>query len=226
MSEDLREWWVDYLRSHAGHYANLLALVERCGEIRGLLDVGNFPGHFTILMRARGLDVAGIDIEPGRAGDLWARHDIDERQSDIEVDVFPFGDASFDVVVLGEVLEHLRVNPLHALRECLRVLRPGGHLVLSVPYVSPRHRLRFALGREYQGDIVEAFRKLETMGHMGHFRLYTRSEVLKLLAYAGFRPQSSRIAGELPGGRWRFVRYLGPLGDRFRSHLYTLAQRP
>lgn len=57
----------------------------------------------------------------------------------------PFGNASFDVVLLTEVLEHL---PHHfgILPEVARVLRPGGHLVFSTPNIFRLHsRLQFFL---------------------------------------------------------------------------------
>jgi ubiquinone/menaquinone biosynthesis C-methylase UbiE len=46
----------------------------------------------------------------------------------------PFGDASVDAVVLSEVLEHV-AEPAEALREIHRILRPGGRLVGSVPFL-------------------------------------------------------------------------------------------
>lgn len=46
----------------------------------------------------------------------------------------PLDDACVDTVVLSDVLEHL-YQPLHALAEIHRVLRPGGKLVLNVPFM-------------------------------------------------------------------------------------------
>lgn len=223
--EDRRTRWTAYLANHTPRYLDLLSLLSECPQARSLLDVGNWPGQFTVLARELGLDAAGLDIDPDRVGELWAHHGVVQRQADIEVDAFPFEQASFDVVVLAEVLEHLRVNPLHALRECHRVLRRGGHLIVSVPNVSLRHRLKFLVGRDYQGDIVAAFQQLEVSGHMGHFRLYTHREIIQMLEYARFRPRLMRLAGGLPTGRWGVVRYLGPARDHFRSHFYVLAER-
>src|SRR5438874_2506316 len=50
----------------------------------------------------------------------------------------PFCNETFDTVVSTEVLEHVP-DPLRALREMQRVLKPGGHLVLSTPMYWPRH---------------------------------------------------------------------------------------
>lgn len=51
---------------------------------------------------------------------------------------FPFEDASFDCVLCSQVLEHVP-EPDAFLREIARVLRPGGQLVLTVPFLWPEH---------------------------------------------------------------------------------------
>lgn len=71
----------------------------------------------------------------------------------------PFPDEHFDAVVISDVLEHV-FDDLAALRNCRRVLAPGGCLVLNVPY----------------GDDVGDH----------HLRVYTRATVRRLLAAAGF----------------------------------------
>jgi SAM-dependent methyltransferase len=54
----------------------------------------------------------------------------------------PFTEGSFDTVVSTEVLEHVP-DPLAALKEMRRVVRPAGHLVLSAPYYWPRHEVPY-----------------------------------------------------------------------------------
>jgi SAM-dependent methyltransferase len=66
----------------------------------------------------------------------------------LEVDAFataealPFADCVFDSVLCTEVLEHLR-HPQTAIREMTRVLKPGGHLIVSVPFIHELHEEPF-----------------------------------------------------------------------------------
>lgn len=53
-----------------------------------------------------------------------------------------FPDNAFDTVTSTEVLEHVP-DPLRALREMQRVLKPGGHLILSTPMYWPRHEVPY-----------------------------------------------------------------------------------
>ncbi|HKA30153.1 MAG TPA: methyltransferase domain-containing protein, partial [Candidatus Binatia bacterium] len=51
----------------------------------------------------------------------------------VEKDEFPYPDGTFDVVMFAEMIEHLAVNPVWALSEIHRVLKPGGHLIVTTP---------------------------------------------------------------------------------------------
>jgi SAM-dependent methyltransferase len=62
------------------------------------------------------------------------------RSADVigPIDALPVVDSSFDAVLLTEVLEHVP-NPAASLRELHRVLRPGGRILLTVPFVWELH---------------------------------------------------------------------------------------
>lgn len=80
-----------------------------------------------------GCDYIGVDY-PGTAVALYGtRPDVfaDARE-------LPFGDGSVDGIILKDVLEHVD-GPQAALRECARIARPGGILVLWMPFMYPVH---------------------------------------------------------------------------------------
>ena len=64
------------------------------------------------------------------------------RSADIigSADALPVADATFDLVVCTQVLEHVP-NPQAVLGECFRLLRPGGRIALSVPLIWELHEL-------------------------------------------------------------------------------------
>jgi SAM-dependent methyltransferase len=89
------------------------------------------------------------------------------RQADViaPIDALPLPDAGFDAVLCTQVLEHVRV-PAAALRELRRVVRPGGRVWLTVPFVGELHEEPFdffrytpyglrALGEEAGLEVLE-----------------------------------------------------------------------
>jgi SAM-dependent methyltransferase len=70
---------------------------------------------------------------------------------DIDINAIEFDDDTFDIVIHSEVLEHVE-NPVHALSECRRVLKPGGSVVFTIPVVVGRlSRSRAGLPASYHG---------------------------------------------------------------------------
>jgi SAM-dependent methyltransferase len=114
-----------------------------------VLDLGCRDGALTSEY-LEGNDVVGVDVDRAALARA-AERGIETTWADLD-DALPFEDASFDVVVTAEVLEHLRL-PERALAEARRVLRPGGLLVGSVPNCFRlKTRLRFLVGRQPESD--------------------------------------------------------------------------
>lgn len=73
-----------------------------------------------------------------------------------DMHALPYADSSFDLVVHSDSLEHVP-NPVHALAECRRVLKPGGILAFTVPVIVGRMtRDRTGLPPSYHGDPAAA----------------------------------------------------------------------
>lgn len=150
------------------------------GPGRKVLDLGCRDGALTSRY-AQGNEVVGVDADREALAEA-EKLGIETRWADLD-EPLPFEDASFDVVVAGELLEHLR-DPGRLVREVLRVLRPGGTFVASVPNAYRlKNRLRFMLGRKPEDDPT-------------HLQMFSAADVQQLLA--GFdQPALNFIAGRL-----------------------------
>ncbi|WP_200938231.1 MULTISPECIES: TylF/MycF/NovP-related O-methyltransferase [unclassified Methylobacterium] len=74
---------------------------------------------------------------------------------EVDMHALPYPDESFDLVVHSDTLEHIE-NPAHALRECARVLKPGGAICYTVPVIVGRlSRGRAGLPKSYHGNPAE-----------------------------------------------------------------------
>jgi 2-polyprenyl-3-methyl-5-hydroxy-6-metoxy-1,4-benzoquinol methylase len=104
--------------------------IERRVASGKLLDIGCGRGDFLQIMRAKGWECVGTEIEESTA--IYGNQvlGLDVRVGSLENLGIP--DSSFNVITMWHVLEHLK-RPETALRECWRILRPGGMLVVAVP---------------------------------------------------------------------------------------------
>lgn len=97
-----------------------------------VLDIGSADGRLARMLPP-GCRYVGLDY-PGTAIGMYG------TKPDVFADAgcLPFGDAGIDCVVLKDVLEHVR-GPQRALAEIARVIRPGGRLMLWMPFMYPIH---------------------------------------------------------------------------------------
>ena len=101
-----------------------------------MLEGGCGQGHYVAYYGSRGVQTLGLDFAQPT---LQRLHAYDPRLISCAGDVaaLPFPDGSFDVYYSGGVVEHFENGAEPALNEAFRVLRPGGVLLISVPYNSP-----------------------------------------------------------------------------------------
>ena len=155
-------------------------LLSWVGYNKSVLEVGCSSGYLTKVMAERGCEVVGIEIDPEAAlvAEAWAERVV---VGDIEEgDVWNYvKDESFDVVLLGDVLEHLR-DPLGSLRQAVSKLKPSGYVLTSLPNIAHGDvRLSLMLGRFSYAD-------KGLLDHT-HVRFFTAETVRQLHAEAGLR---------------------------------------
>lgn len=113
------------------------ALCELIGRPRSVLDIGCGIGENGRFARGRGAHVVGLErAESARAYAREALHevldvDIEDRKA---LGAF-LGERSFDLVILGDVLEHLR-DPRQVLADLVDAVAPGTHFLISLPNVA------------------------------------------------------------------------------------------
>jgi len=101
-------------------------ILDRIAKKGTLLDVGCGAGFLTNRMAKEGFQVTGVDLSQ-ESLNVAERYDKTKTAKYIKADAchLPFADESFDVVTTLDFLEHVP-NPADVVKECARVLKPGG----------------------------------------------------------------------------------------------------
>jgi glycosyltransferase involved in cell wall biosynthesis len=143
---------------------------------RRILDLGCDDGRFSARYRAGGHEVVGVDLH--EHPEVHDRVD-DFVKADLDEGLPPTVGEDFDVVVAGDIFEHLR-DPGRLLREIRHVLDHNGSVITSVPNVAHWYpRLRFASGRfDYdRRGILDAT----------HLRFFNARTFARLAEESGYR---------------------------------------
>jgi 2-polyprenyl-3-methyl-5-hydroxy-6-metoxy-1,4-benzoquinol methylase len=165
----------------SNHNNSHTLMVELVGGTKRVLDVGCATGYLAEALVERGCTVSGVESDEEAAEE--ARPHLERLViGDVEtMDLAEtFGDDRFDVIVFGDVLEHLR-DPLPVLRRAKALLADGGSVVASIPNIAHGSvRLALLAGRfDYQDlGLLDST----------HVRFFTRSSVENLFRDAGMVP--------------------------------------
>src|SRR5213594_4266405 len=138
--------------AHQAIHDTVVSILEKLP--RGtLLDVPAGEGALAARVIDAGFDVRCCDLDP----EIFRLDGVDIHRGNLDAEL-PFADRSFDYVTCLEGLEHIE-NPQQAMREFARVLKPAGHLIVSVPNIlNIEERLKWLL-----------------YGYTSHFKPITRA---------------------------------------------------
>jgi len=144
-----------------------------CGDVRHALDLG--AGRGTDLEAVRRAHpkacLSAVEVHAPNVRHLTERG-ITVHQIDLERQALPIDDASVDLVIANQFLEHVK-ELFWIMHETTRTLRVGGHLIIGVPNLGSLHnRLLLLLGRQPTSIRVAS----------AHVRAFTAPGVLAFLS--------------------------------------------
>ncbi len=134
------ESWRGYMKNVFSNAADEIARLSPKGG--RVLDIGCGYGFFLDEMKERGFKVLGMDVSKTAVG-YAAKQGFDVRLGTL--DTIALEEGSFDAVTMFYVLEHIP-DPLKALLQVKKILKPGGLLLLRLPHTTPIVKALSVLG--------------------------------------------------------------------------------
>jgi SAM-dependent methyltransferase len=216
----------EYVKTHARRFAETLRMMPSLGVGSRVLELGAVPYYFTILMKKTlglSIDVASFyEVETLSCTShvvtnrqFQEQYEFQYQAINVERDVFPFDNATFDLVLCCEMLEHLLINPSHMLYEVHRVLRTDGYLLLSTPNVLRWSNVSAMLRGQ---NIYDRYLGNGIYGR--HNREYSPAEIKILLEANGFQIEQMNVRNVY--GSEILNRF--PLFRERRDNIFTLAR--
>lgn len=155
-------------------------IIELTGVHKNILEIGTSIGNVSKVLSERENSVTGIEIDFEAAAiakeycERMITGDVEIIELDQELEAL-----SFDVIVCGDVLEHLK-NPADLLKKVKKYLKPDGYLVISLPNFCHGDVILNVL----QGDF-----KYTSMGLLDetHLRFFGLKNIIKLFSECGYQ---------------------------------------
>ncbi|MBP2688018.1 MAG: putative S-adenosylmethionine-dependent methyltransferase [Deltaproteobacteria bacterium] len=186
-----------------------------------LLDVGCGGGDLLARMRRSGWYVEGVDVDAAALDQARLKHGLRVYLGSLEDLRFP--EDSFDAITMNHVIEHVH-EPVPMIRECFRLLRPGGRLVLVTPNSN-------SMGHREFGS---CWRGLEPPRHLHLFTMRTLAECATRAGFLsvdtwtlptnseGMLLESFDIRERTTGIRkWEYLKWAATSSLKFREYLLT-----
>jgi glycosyltransferase involved in cell wall biosynthesis/SAM-dependent methyltransferase len=246
----------DYVQTHLTRLVRTLELTPKGNDEDRALEMGAYM-HITPALKSKlGYgEVRGSYLGPLGHTDqsrvVSADGEAFECSLDLfnaETDPYPYPDSHFATILCCELLEHLEKDPMHLMSEINRVLRPGGHLLLTTPNICSL-RAAGALLLGYHPGLFHQYVRPDADGEADprHSREYAPRDIQEMFEAAGFRvehletgPYLARRSAEFDWVKHVMKRYqlpdhlrgdviyavgrkTGPVVERYPSALYTEA---
>ncbi|MHA7661561.1 class I SAM-dependent methyltransferase [Mycolicibacterium sp. HS_4_1] len=179
-SESQRDVWAAYAEKGAAYFGSERAdYVAELPPGANVLEIGCGSGATgaSALSLGRAASYCGVELEPSVGTDAAAKL-TEVIVGDVEAIDLPWSPASFDALILSEVLEHLR-DPWATLRKLRPLLKSGALVFASSPNVAHQRIIRMLIAGDW---------RLESEGPMDatHLRWFTPSSYAAMFTECGF----------------------------------------
>ncbi len=155
-------------------------VVRLVGKGRKVLELGCGPGHMSRVLKGKmHCEVFGVEMDAEAAAHAMPYCESVTVCNLDECDIEKlFGGKKFDVIVMADVLEHLK-NPERTLAQCRGLLGPDGRIVVSIPNVTHKGIISCLLAGQFP------YRELGLLDAT-HLRFFTGYSFRRILADCGF----------------------------------------
>jgi glycosyltransferase involved in cell wall biosynthesis/SAM-dependent methyltransferase len=198
--EAFSEWVEPAARVYAGQHTtrlvHTLEMTPAGDPSKSILEMGAYMQITPALKFKLGYgNVRGCYY--GKAGGISHRSIVSETGEpftcdvdlfDAERDLYPYPDESFDTILCCELIEHLAADPMHMMSEINRILKPGGHFLLTTPNLGSRRAIS-AILQGFHPSLFPAYIRPRNPGEEAdarHNREYVPGEIQNLLLNSGF----------------------------------------
>jgi SAM-dependent methyltransferase len=214
-----------FIAAHWNRYVHILRKLPELEAGAPVLEVGASIIS-SVLKRRLGADVhtAYHELE-GEWADRFAAEGIQGTPLELLRDPLPYPAGRFALILFDEVLEHFPLAPDFFVRQLIRLLRPGGQLILSAPnFATWEHRAALWRGRNPQDAMDERF------VYYAHHREPVMAECRDLAARCGGRVVESFWTDYGPPASkartaWNLLRYLRHLEFHKIAHVLVPSMR-
>jgi SAM-dependent methyltransferase len=142
------------------------------------------------------------------------KHVMAFKHFNVEKEEFPYPKNSYDLVIFCEIIEHLTVDPVHSLVQINRLLKKGGHMIITTPNVLRYENVvKLLLGK----NVHDHYSGYGAYGR--HNREYTPEELKLLVEALGF--SVSKLYTKVTGS----INIEGPSIKKFRGLIQLLTTK-
>jgi 2-polyprenyl-3-methyl-5-hydroxy-6-metoxy-1,4-benzoquinol methylase len=175
---------------------NVLLSLLRDMEGKIGADIGTGLGFLPVLLARCGIGVVATEQHLPLAH-FAAAHGVEVRPYSLGKEAPPFEPASLDFLVLGEVIEHLKLAAASAIRELVPLLRSGGRFLLTTPNIARLQHLQALMAGE---SFLETFRDdlppgADPTDYVEHVREYSVREIVEAAESAGLGVEKVLMTG-------------------------------